>query len=352
MPEAPSAFTASPTRAPCPSTFKPPSVVTSWRDSGTRQQSCGSTFCAMRTISSVTAISRFMRVCRASRITVTSRSWMCRRSSRRCRVMLSAPASSASSAAYSGIGIAAAARLAQRRHMIDVHAERDARMQHAAAHELSSGACPRFTMAQGQHDLARFQGAAVETGIDGRAQHPLGIAQRAGIAEALRLQIGQRLTIDGAGRLGHAGLRTALQRRTDSTDPARTGAPSPVLRQFQAVTQVIQQALLEAAQRRLLDLAVAQRLHAGGVGEENLRMRIAALGQLQQQLVQIESAHEPLRREAGDRTVDLRRHQLAGLALAGPGHQHPLEGPQHALSRWIWARWRRARTRSAGHARW
>ena len=42
-------------------------------------------------------------------------------------------------------------------------------------------------------------------------------------------------------------------------------------------------------------------------------MRIAALGQLQQQLVQIEPAHEPIWRKIGDRAIDFRRHQLTGL---------------------------------------
>ena len=126
------------TRALCPATSRPPSVVTSWRDSGTRQQSWRHDLRAMRIISSVTAISRFMRVCSASRIACTSRSWMWRRSSRRCSVMLSAPASSASSAACNGIGIARAARLAQRRHVIDVDAERDARAAAAVPRSLTA----------------------------------------------------------------------------------------------------------------------------------------------------------------------------------------------------------------------
>ena len=48
-------------------------MVTSARRSGTRQQSCGRTSQAMRSISSVTAISRFMRVCSRPRSARTSR---------------------------------------------------------------------------------------------------------------------------------------------------------------------------------------------------------------------------------------------------------------------------------------
>ena len=100
-------------------------MVISARFSGTRQQSCGRTPTAISTISSVRPISRFMRVCSSGRSACTSRSWMWRRSSRRCSVMLSAPACSASSAACTGSGIRRAARLAHRGHVIDVDAEFD-----------------------------------------------------------------------------------------------------------------------------------------------------------------------------------------------------------------------------------
>ena len=59
---------------------------------------------AIRTISSVAAISRLTRVCSACWHRCTSRSWMWRRSSRRWIVMLSAPACSAINAAKSGSG--------------------------------------------------------------------------------------------------------------------------------------------------------------------------------------------------------------------------------------------------------
>ena len=69
-------------------TSSPPSVVTSCRRSGTRQTISGFSFNAMATISGALAISRFSRVWIFSRNAHTSRSWMCRRSSRKCTVTL------------------------------------------------------------------------------------------------------------------------------------------------------------------------------------------------------------------------------------------------------------------------
>ena len=85
-------------------TSRPPSVVNSSRFSGTRQQSSGFTSQAMLSISSVTAISRFIRVSIRSFSKQTSLSWIWRRSSRKCKVILSAPACSTSKAAYTGSG--------------------------------------------------------------------------------------------------------------------------------------------------------------------------------------------------------------------------------------------------------
>src|SRR5690606_14985013 len=79
--------TASRSRARLPVTSRPPSVVSSSRRSGTRQQCCGRTSAAMASISSVTAISRLSGMPMLSRISRTSLSWMCRRSSRRCTVI-------------------------------------------------------------------------------------------------------------------------------------------------------------------------------------------------------------------------------------------------------------------------
>ena len=89
---------------PPAATVSPPSVVRSSRFSGTRVQKSGFTSRAIRSISSVAAISRFSTPVTVSRSTRTSRSWMWRRSSRRCTVMPCAPASSHSVAAATGSG--------------------------------------------------------------------------------------------------------------------------------------------------------------------------------------------------------------------------------------------------------
>ena len=72
----------------------------------------------------------------------------------------------------------------------------------------------RLAMPQRERDFPGFQRAAVETGVDGRAQHPLGIAQRSRVIEALGLQIGQGLAVNRAGRFGDAQLRPALSGKT------------------------------------------------------------------------------------------------------------------------------------------
>ncbi len=96
--------TASVTLSSWPATSRPPSVVTSVRFSGTRQTKWGLMRQAMPIISSVTAISRFILVWIVWRRISTSRSVMWRRSSRRCTVMPSAPACSATKAACTGSG--------------------------------------------------------------------------------------------------------------------------------------------------------------------------------------------------------------------------------------------------------
>src|ERR1700692_1662648 len=112
-----------------------------------------------------------------------------------------------------------------------------------------------LAVAQCQRDLARVQGAAVETGVDGRAQHPLGIAERAGVAEALRLQIRQGLAVNRAGSLCDAGLRSALQSKPVVSVPRNRNAVAG-RRELEAIAQIIQQTLLEAAQSRLFDFTV------------------------------------------------------------------------------------------------
>ena len=83
---------------------RPPSVVTSWRPSGTSIAISGLMRQAMPTISSVAAISRLSLMWVSSRSRRTSSSWMWRRSSRRCTVMPSAPPRCASTAAQTGSG--------------------------------------------------------------------------------------------------------------------------------------------------------------------------------------------------------------------------------------------------------
>ena len=90
--------------SPCPATSRPPSVVTSSRRSGTRVTMSGRIRRAIASMSAVAAISRFSRVRTVARSSSTSRSWMWRRSSRRCTVMPSAPPSSASRARRTGSG--------------------------------------------------------------------------------------------------------------------------------------------------------------------------------------------------------------------------------------------------------
>ena len=87
-----------------PTTSSPPSVVSSSRRSGTRQTACGLVASEIRSMSSVAAISKFsgFDISALRRAMSLSRIW--RRSSRRCAVMPSAPASIAASAARTGSG--------------------------------------------------------------------------------------------------------------------------------------------------------------------------------------------------------------------------------------------------------
>ena len=89
----------------CPTTSRPPSVVSSSRRSGTRHTACGFVASAIRSMSSVAAISKFsgFEISAFSRAMSSSRMW--RRSSRKCAVMPSAPASIATSAARTGSGL-------------------------------------------------------------------------------------------------------------------------------------------------------------------------------------------------------------------------------------------------------
>src|SRR5947209_7972810 len=87
-----------------PTTSSPPSVVSSSRRSGTRHTAWGFVASDIRSMSSVAAISKFSGFEISAFRRAISSSRMCRRSSRKCAVMPSAPASIATSAARTGSG--------------------------------------------------------------------------------------------------------------------------------------------------------------------------------------------------------------------------------------------------------
>ena len=107
----------------CPTTSRPPSVVSSSRRSGTRHTACGLVASAIRSMSAVAAISKFsgFEISAFSRAMSSSRMW--RRSSRKCAVMPSAPASIAASAARTGSGRSPARALRKRGDVIDIDSE-------------------------------------------------------------------------------------------------------------------------------------------------------------------------------------------------------------------------------------
>ena len=104
MPAARSAAIRGPSSARWPAASRPPSVVRSARRSGTRQAACGRVRTAISIISGVAAISRLSGLSMPALRRAISSSLMWRRSSRRCAVMPSAPASIASLAARTGSG--------------------------------------------------------------------------------------------------------------------------------------------------------------------------------------------------------------------------------------------------------
>jgi hypothetical protein len=107
-----------------------------------------------------------------------------------------------------GIGIAPAARLAQGRHVIDIHAERDACQQDG--HFLHPRQRRHRSMMQASMTSRDFKERPSRQASMAARNTRLASRKRARVAEALRLQIGQGPAVNGAGRLGHAGLRTAL----------------------------------------------------------------------------------------------------------------------------------------------
>ena len=104
-------------------TSSPPSVVRSSRRSGTRQTACGRWRSAIACISGVAAISRLSGSVSAAISASMSASVMCRRSSRRCAVMPSAPGGLGQPRRAHRLGIGPAAGVPDRRDVVDVHAE-------------------------------------------------------------------------------------------------------------------------------------------------------------------------------------------------------------------------------------
>ena len=98
MPAAPSRAMSGRSVLSWPAASSPPSVVTSCRRSGTMQHACGRSRQAIATIS-VGRRQLHIERCRSARSRSMSSSRMWRRSSRRCAVMPSAPASSATAPA-------------------------------------------------------------------------------------------------------------------------------------------------------------------------------------------------------------------------------------------------------------
>ena len=94
-----------------------------------------------------------------------------------------------------GIRLVDAARLAQGRHMIDVHAERDAGR---GAHGCSGGSTSARGGAWRRMTSRDFKLAAVEAGLERRPQHALGIPQRAASTNLSSSRSVERSAVDGA----------------------------------------------------------------------------------------------------------------------------------------------------------
>src|SRR6185369_12931414 len=260
---------------------------------------------------------------------------MCRRSSRRCIVMLSAPDCSAIRAANTGSG-----KLARR-------AWRSVATWSTLTPRCSmgrivqkSGWSPTYSAlltppAQGQHHLASAEFFAFEAAVERGTEQSARLGADGGIGEILA----------GNGEQHSSGedidaLRDTLDARRALVEPIAIGIALveravriDVTLERKSVAECIQQPLLEQAQRPhsfCIDLESLQR-HA--VHGEDVRMAVMTREQLQQQLVQVEAAHEAVRRQRRDGPIELRRNQLARLASAAPGHQQPIERLQDRSQR-------------------
>ena len=311
MPHSRSAAQHSLSRAFCPATSRPPSVVTSVRFSGTRHTSCGRTWRAIAIISSVAAISRFMRVCSVARKRCTSWSWMWRRSSRRCSVMLSAPDCSATSAACSGIGIRRAARLPQRRDVVDVDAELDGvgqlhwiNLRPPCLHARAFRAAPRVCAAAGRRATGRAPPAAAG------AHRPGCAGRRAPRAQA---RAATRRKISGFPPPLHRSAPRRPRCRSGSCAPAASG--SPLVASCSRLRPQPSSSSRRFSNRRSARAGIVvgrvQALDQDRVGVEQRRMRIVPLQQLQQQFVGVEAAHQAIAGQRRGRPYALGRRSGA-----------------------------------------
>ncbi len=167
---------------------------------------------------------------------------MCRRSSRKCMVMLSAPACSASNAGMHRVGMARAARIAHRRHMVHVHPEGDLasvqpsvscsiratraaqfpqrhRHRHASAADAPPGSAPRRHAAPA---AARSSCSAIIEVRFVQAGHA--VAQH--VQQALLEQAQRALQVRGAAAGRPAQRRNA--RTVPAADHAARSAAAPV----------------------------------------------------------------------------------------------------------------------------
>ena len=201
-----------------------------------------------------------------------------------------------------------AARLAHRGHMIDVDSQRDRDIRPSSSSLTPAASCVRTASATAATSRVR----------------------RLRPSRQLR----QRLTQRG---------RTPL--------PAPAGSSKrPSSRSAQAVTQHVEQALLEQAQLALQRGRQRAGRRAQRVVIEQLRLRIVAHRQLQDQFAQVPGRHQPSRGSgpaAPAACVDLRAGQPRRFATSCPGHQQRHEGLQHTGQSRIGAAHARANTRQA-----
>src|SRR6476646_7512431 len=294
---------------------RPPSVVISWRPSGTSIAISGLMRPAICTISAVAAISRLRRMWVSSRRRRTSSSWMWRRSSRRWTVMPSAPPRCASTAAQTGSGsyVRRAWRTVATWSTLTPSSIIEARSQ----------------VAQFSQDRARVQALA-----DQRAHEvPCLLARlRAGVVVGGHVEQGPapHHRQVAAGTAHHRGAALGLV----GIEALRVDRPArSVAVEDRRVPELGEQTLFEPAQD---DGGIAGAAQAGQgfpIGIEQRLVRIVARQQPQHELVQVEPAHERASREGQQRARPFGRDQVAELRRSTPGDAQGLEREQHAAHR-------------------